>query len=74
MEQLIKLVAEQTGITEAQAKQSIKTVLDFLKVKLPSEFNQQIEKIMEPDSTIKANITIELQKAILEYFEKKTKL
>jgi nucleoid DNA-binding protein len=38
MDDLIKLVAEKTGISPEQAKTAVETVMGFVKEKLPPEF------------------------------------
>ena len=47
MEELIKLVTQKAGITEAQAKIAIETVADFVKAKLPPAFAGQVDTIMK---------------------------
>ena len=49
MDELIKLVAGKAGITEAQAKQAVETVLGFLKDKLPEPIAGQIDAVLEGD-------------------------
>jgi uncharacterized protein (DUF2267 family) len=49
MDELIKLVANKVGISEAQAKQAVDTVLGFLKDKLPGPIAGQIEAALEGD-------------------------
>jgi nucleoid DNA-binding protein len=39
MEQIVNLVAEKAGISQAQAQTAVKTVTDFLKDKLPAGMN-----------------------------------
>jgi hypothetical protein len=46
MEELVKLVAKKTGISEALAKQAIEIVLDFLKKKLPAPLAGQIDSVL----------------------------
>ena len=46
MDQLIKLVQEKAGISEAQARQAVQTVLGFLKDKLPAPIAGQIDSVL----------------------------
>jgi hypothetical protein len=46
MDELIKLVTQKTGISEAQAKTAVETVLGFLKQKLPAPIAGQIDGIL----------------------------
>jgi len=47
MDELIKLVTKKVGISEAQAKQAVETVLGFLKDKLPAPVASQIEGVLK---------------------------
>ena len=49
MEELVKMVADKVGISEAQAKQAVDTVLSFLKDRLPEPIGGQIEAALEGD-------------------------
>lgn len=49
MDELIKLVASKVGISEAQAKEAVETVLGFLKDKLPSPVADQVGAVLEGD-------------------------
>ena len=44
METLTKMVSEKAGITEQQANNAIKTVVNFLKNKLPDEYVNQLDR------------------------------
>lgn len=46
MDELVKLVAKKTGITEAQAKQAVELVLNFVKSKLPAPIAAQIDGLL----------------------------
>jgi uncharacterized protein (DUF2267 family) len=46
MDELIKLVTEKAGISEAQAKQAVETVMGFLKDKLPAPVASQVEGLL----------------------------
>lgn len=43
MDELVKLVSQKVGIPEDQAKQAVKTVMSFLKDKLPAPIAGQVE-------------------------------
>ncbi|MBL8007273.1 MAG: hypothetical protein JNJ56_07050 [Ignavibacteria bacterium] len=46
MEDVIKLVADKTGISPEQAKSAVETVVGFLKEKLPAGLGEQLEGVM----------------------------
>ena len=46
MDELVKLVAQKTGISEAQAKTAVTTVLDFLKQRLPAPIASQVDSVL----------------------------
>jgi uncharacterized protein (DUF2267 family) len=43
MDELVKTVAEQTGLPEAQAKKAAEAVIAFLKEKLPAPLASQVD-------------------------------
>jgi hypothetical protein len=45
MDELVKQVAQRTGISEDQARTAVTTVLGFLKDKLPAPIASQIDKV-----------------------------
>jgi uncharacterized protein (DUF2267 family) len=49
MDELIKLVTQKAGISEAQAKQAVDTVLGFLKQNLPAPLAGQIDAALKGD-------------------------
>jgi uncharacterized protein (DUF2267 family) len=49
MEELVKLVTDKVGISEAQAKQAIDVVLGFLKDNLPEPIAGQVEAALKGD-------------------------
>lgn len=51
MEQLVKLVSEKAGITEAQAETAVNTVLGVLQDRLPAPLAGQVEKILAGESS-----------------------
>ena len=46
MDELIKLVSKKAGISEAKAKQSVETVIGFLKKQLPAPLAGQIDGLL----------------------------
>jgi len=51
MDELIKLVTSKAGISEAQAKKAVETVLSFLKDKLPGPLAGQIDGLLKGNSS-----------------------
>ncbi len=47
MDELIKLVSQKTGISQAQAKQAVELVVKFLKDKLPAPIAGQLDAVLE---------------------------
>jgi len=47
MDEIIKLVVKKTGISEEQARQAVKTVVDFIKDKLPGPLGDQIDNALK---------------------------
>ena len=46
MEELIKMVTQKVGISEAQAKSAVETVVSFLKDKMPGGLGSQVESFI----------------------------
>ncbi len=46
MDELVKLVSQKTGLSEAQAKVAVDTVVGYLKQKLPAPVAGQIDGIL----------------------------
>lgn len=46
MDELIKMVADKTGISADQAKSAVETVMGFLKDTLPAGISEQVEGLM----------------------------
>ena len=46
MDELIKMVAQKSGISEDQARTATQTVIDYLKSKLPAPVAGQIDGIL----------------------------
>lgn len=53
MDELVKAVAAQTGLPEAQAKQAAEAVINFLKDKLPAPLASQVDAALGNDQVIK---------------------
>ena len=47
MEELTKLVAEKTGLSDEMSKVAVDTVIDFLKEKLPGPAAAQLDALLE---------------------------
>ena len=47
MDELVKLVTEKTGLPEAQARQAVEVVLNYIKDKAPEPFGAQIDALIE---------------------------
>ena len=52
MNQLVDLVVERTGISEAQARKAVETVLDFLKDRLPPQIAGRLDDLIEGSDQI----------------------
>jgi hypothetical protein len=46
MQEIVKLVIEKTGLPEAQAKQAVEVVINFLKTKLPAPLAAQLDGLI----------------------------
>ncbi|MHB0877882.1 MAG: hypothetical protein ACYC5O_17735 [Anaerolineae bacterium] len=46
MDELVKMVTQKAGITEAQAKSAIETVMGFIKDKLPAPIAAQVNGLL----------------------------
>ena len=49
MDELVKMVADKVGISEAQAKQAVEMTLAFLKDKLPEPIAGQLDAVLDGD-------------------------
>jgi hypothetical protein len=47
MDELVELVVKKTGIPKETAQTAVKTVLDFLKQKLPAPIASQIDGVLQ---------------------------
>jgi hypothetical protein len=50
MDELVKLVAQKTGISQDQARLAVTTVLGFLKEKLPAPLASQLDSVISGGS------------------------
>ena len=50
MDELVKLVAEKTGLSNEMAETAVKLVLDYVKDKLPAPVAGQIDALLDGDS------------------------
>ena len=50
MDELVKLVAEKTGLSEDLAATAVKLVLDYVKEKLPAPVAAQVDALLGADS------------------------
>jgi len=69
MDELVKMVVEETGLPEAQAKKAAEAVVKFLKEKLPAPLASQVDNFLESDQT--ADVAGDLLKKGLDMFGKK---
>lgn len=51
MDELVKLVSKKTGLPPDQAKVAVRTVIDFLKKKLPAPVAAQIDGVLSGNVT-----------------------
>lgn len=70
MEQLVKLITAKAGISEAQAKQSIETIVDFLKDKMPAGIGSQVESFVKGGGSDMGNIAGALKDKVGSLFGK----
>jgi hypothetical protein len=47
MDDLVKLVAKKTGLPEDQARTAVKTVIDYLKERLPAPIGGQLDALLD---------------------------
>ena len=69
MDELVKMVVDETGLPEAQAKKAAEAVVKFLKDKLPAPLARQVDTFLESDQT--ADVAGDLLKKGLDLFGKK---
>jgi hypothetical protein len=49
VDELVKMVADKVGISEAQARQAVEVVIGFLKDKLPPPIAGQLDSVLSGD-------------------------
>lgn len=54
MDELVKMVSQETGLPEAQARQAAEAVIKFLKDKLPAPLAGQIDSLIGKPGTADA--------------------
>jgi len=54
MDELVKMVAKETGLPEAQARQAAEAVVKFLKEKLPAPIASQVDGFLGGEGTADA--------------------
>jgi peptide subunit release factor 1 (eRF1) len=52
MDELVQLVSEKAGIPESTASTAVKTVVDYLKDKLPKPIAGQVDRVLADDETV----------------------
>ena len=52
MDELVQLVVKRTGMPEAQAKQAVETIVEFIKQKLPPSLAGQVDAALSNEETI----------------------
>ena len=52
MDELVQLVVKRTGMPEAQAKQAVETIVEFIKQKLPPPLAGQVDAALSNEETI----------------------
>ncbi|MEO5569763.1 MAG: hypothetical protein ABIT08_07555 [Bacteroidia bacterium] len=70
MEQLIKMVSEKTGISEAQATTAVSTVVSFLKDKMPAGIGAQVESFISGGGASTGNIVEGMKDKVTGMFGK----
>lgn len=54
MDELVKMVSQETGLPEAQARKAAEAVIKFLKAKLPEPFAGQVDNFLGNEGTADA--------------------
>lgn len=71
MEELVKLVAEKTGMPELAAKTAVETVLAFLKDRLPSPIADRLDDVVEGAGKLDLDQINDIAKGLGGLFGKK---
>jgi uncharacterized protein (DUF2267 family) len=53
MDELVKLVASKTGLPEDKARVAVKTVVDYLKERLPAPLASQVDNVLNSGAAAK---------------------
>ena len=69
MDELVKMVSQETGLPEAQARKAAEAVVKFLKEKLPAPIASQVDNFLENEGT--ADTAQDMLKKGLGLFGKK---
>jgi uncharacterized protein (DUF2267 family) len=64
MNELTKLVAQKTGLSEEMAKTAVETVLDYLKQRLPAPIAAQVEGLLASDTGSAKGMAADLGKGL----------
>ncbi|WP_432670651.1 hypothetical protein [Flavobacterium sp. SM2513] len=51
MDQIVKIITEKTGISDAHAATAVKVVADYLKEKLPAGMGDQVDGLLKGDTS-----------------------
>ncbi len=65
MEELVKMIAEQTGISEDMARKAVNVVMDYLKDKLPEPLAGQLDVLLSGADLSQADDLLEAGKDLL---------
>ncbi len=65
MEELVKMIAEQTGISEDMARKAVNVVMDYLKDKLPQPLAGQLDNLLQGGDLSQADDLLEAGKDLL---------
>jgi hypothetical protein len=69
MDELVKMVSQETGLPEAQARKAAEAVVKFLKDKLPAPLASQVDNVLENEGT--ADVAEDLLQKGMGLFGKK---
>ncbi len=70
METIIKMVSEKAGISEQQATTAVKTVVSFIKDKLPAGMGAQLENLFGGNGSTAGGFTDDLKNGLGGMFGK----
>ena len=58
MDELVKAIADRTGLPENQARQAAETAVSFIKERLPDSISSQVDKLLEGEGISGADTLI----------------